>query len=89
VQDEATLDLHARGERAHQRYLSQFPPDHDPLQASLDAYAAALGKPREPVRYNPIPDDDGAAMKSVLERFMAKIEGSVQTAEVPHLRRRH
>jgi hypothetical protein len=89
VQAEDKLDFHARLERAHQKYLEQFPPGYEPLQAAFDAYADALGKPREPVRYDPIPDDDGAAMKSVLERFMAKIEGSVQTAEVPHLRRRH
>ena len=89
VQDDDKLDFHARQERARQKYLSQFPDGYDPLERSLDAYADELGKPREPVRYDPIPDDDGAAMKSVLERFTAKIEGSVQTTEVPHVRRRH
>jgi hypothetical protein len=73
--DESKLDFHARQERAHDKYLEQFPPNHDPLQASLDAYATALRKPREPVKYDPLPDDDGTAMRDVLERFMAKIEG--------------
>jgi hypothetical protein len=90
VLDESKFDFHARQEREHQRYLSQFPPDHDPLGRSLDAYADALGKPREPVRYDPIPDDDnGEAMSAALEAFKRKIEESVQTTEVPHDKRRH
>jgi hypothetical protein len=92
VHDEATLDFHARQERAHAKYLSQFPEGHDPLERSLDAYADALGKPRNPVRYDPIPEtDDGTAMKSVLERFMAKIEGNAKEdrTEVPLVGRRH
>jgi hypothetical protein len=75
VQDEQTLDFHTRQERQHDKYLSQFPEGHEPLEHTLDVYAAALGLPRTPVQYDPLPEDDGTAMKSVLERFKAKIEG--------------
>jgi hypothetical protein len=74
--DDDKLDFHARQERARQKYLSQFPDGYDPLERSLDAYADALAKPREPVKYDPIPDDDkGEAMTAALERFKTKIEG--------------
>jgi hypothetical protein len=87
---EDKLDLHGRQERAHAKYLAQYPEGHDPLERSLDAYADALGKPREPVKYDPLPeDDDGTAMKSVLDRFRVKIETQVQTMEVAHGKRHH